>query len=224
MDDLIRVGIVDSDSEIRAGRKIILQSSNRISVILELGSSSEILEKFSDYLLDVLVVDQRLKGLTGVEVVERLTKIKTQNQIDTRLLLTAPFSSPRLTYEALDAGAADVITQDEGADALLEAVHALATRRRQYSLRALRAIVQQIGISVQPDAALDAHLGALQEQESRIVESVVSGSSVREVSDTESLPPYQVRKLIQATLRALGVATLEQLQLRYIRAGRLGAS
>jgi DNA-binding NarL/FixJ family response regulator len=224
LDELIRVGLVDSDTEIRAGRKIILQSSNRISVILELGSSVEILEKFADYLLDVLVVDQRLKGLSGAQVVERLTKIKTQNQIDTRLLLTAPFASPKLTYEALEAGAAAVVTQDEGAGALLEAVHSLATRRRQYSLRALRAIVQQVGIDVQSDPALDAHLASLPEQESRIVELVVSGASVREVSDTESLPPYQVRKLLQATLRTLGVATLEQLQLRYIRAGRLGAS
>lgn len=220
MEDLIRVGLVDSDDAIRLGRKLVLQSSNSVVVALESDSATDILQRFADYLIDVLVIDQRLRGSTGLEVLEQISKLKVEHSIETRLLLTAPFGSPRLDYEALSAGATAVVTQDQGADVLLETVQALATRRRQYSLRSLERLSQQLGIEKKPDPALNAYIEGLPGANKIIIEGVTAGESIRAVSELTGEPPYRVRKTVQAALSALGLATLEQLQLRVIRAQR----
>ena len=224
MDEIIRVGIVDSDDDIRVGRKIVLQSSPRVLVSLEVASSAEILERFTGYLLDVLVIDQRLKGMSGIDVIRRLSSLKVENAIATRLLLTAPFASERLEFDALTAGATAFVAQEQGAQALIEAVHSLATRRRQYSLRALERLAQRLGDAQTSDPALDAFLASLAESQRRIIEAVVSGTSIREVSEAENEPAYRIRKQVESALARFGLSTLEQLQIRFIRSGRLGSA
>lgn len=222
MEEIIRVGIVDSDDDIRAGRKIVLQSSPRVLVSLEVTSSAEILERFTGYLLDVLVIDQRLKGISGVEVIHKLSGLKVDNAIATRLLLTAPFASEQLEFDALNAGATAFVAQEQGAAVLIETVHALATRRRQYSLKALEGLAQRVGVEKNPDPSLDVFLSSLEMTHRRIIEAVVSGKSIREVSERENEPPYRIRKQVESALARFGLSTLEQLQIRFIRSGRLG--
>ena len=117
-----RVGLVDADSDIRAGRRMVLESSGRVNITLEVSTGAELLERFADYLLDVILIDQRLRGLSGVEVCQKLTALKLDQLIDTRILLTTPYGSPKFAYEALSAGATAVIAQDEGPRALLDMV------------------------------------------------------------------------------------------------------
>jgi DNA-binding NarL/FixJ family response regulator len=217
-----RVGLVDADSGIRAGRRMVLESSGRINITLEVSTGAELLDRFADYLLDVIIIDQRLRGLSGVEVCHKLTALKLEHSIDTRILLTTPYGSTRFAYEALSAGATAVIAQDEGPRALLEMAISLGAKRKQYKIDSLRTITSELSIPEKRDHILESHLAEFELRERSILQSMVSGVSVAQTAASFDVASYRVRKLAEATLRSLGLATLEQLQLRYLAAGLAG--
>ncbi len=219
MSNEYRVGLVDADDGIRAGRRMVLESSGRVNITLELSTANELLERFADYLLDVLIIDQRLRGLSGVEVCERISAIKFAEKIDTRVLLTAPYGSAHLELQALRAGATAVVSQDAGSTALVETVVSLGARKRHYSISEIRALFGGGVANAKRDHALESHLGEFELRERSILQSMVGGASVTEAAQAFDVASYRVRKLVQSTLTSLELVTLEQLQLRYLAAG-----
>lgn len=214
-----RVGLVDADDGIRAGRRMVLESTGRVNITLELSTANELLDRFADYLLDVLIIDQRLRGLSGVQVCEKISSIKLTENIDTRLLLTTPYSSDDLELQALRAGATAVVSQEAGSAALIDTVLSLGARKRHYSMASIRALGNGSLTKVKRDHALESLLAAIELRERSILQSVVSGASVTEAANAFEVASYRVRKLVQATLLSLELVTLEQLQLRYLTAG-----
>lgn len=201
---------------------MVLEASGRVQVILEMSTPQDILNAFSDYLIDVLVLDQRLRGLSGVEVAAKLSQIKHAENIDTRILLTTPFATPKLEYEALRCGAAAVVSQEDGPKVLVDTVLSLGAKRRQYSLQTLSDLASEANAPSRVDHVLESHLGSFEERERSILGAVVLGESISEVASRFDVASYRVRKLVEATLQALNFSTLEQLQLRFISAGLAG--
>jgi len=215
----IRVGIVNADADITAGRRLVLESTGRINLVLDEQKPENLLEKFENYLIDVLLVDQRLRGISGVELCERLTKIKIEQGVETRLLVTAAFGSPQLTYDALAAGANAVVTQDQGPKVLLETLFSLNSRKQQQNFQQLRELVLGLDIDFNQDPVVQVLLESFGELEKTLFAEVVSGVSIASVSSSHAVAGYRIRKLMQRSMDLLKVATLEQLQLRLIQSG-----
>jgi DNA-binding NarL/FixJ family response regulator len=215
----IRVGIVNADADITAGRRLVLESTGRINLVLDEQKPENLLEKFENYLIDVLLVDQRLRGISGVELCERLTKIKIEQGVETRLLVTAAFGSPQLTYDALAAGANAVVTQDQGPKALLETLFSLNSRKQQQNFQQLRELVLGLDIDFNQDPVVQVLLESFGELEKKLFAEVVSGVSIASVSSSHAVAGYRIRKLMQRSMDLLNIATLEQLQLRLIQSG-----
>ena len=219
MNNAIRVGIVNADADITAGRKLVLESTGRVSIVLDEQRPEDLLEKFENYLIDVLLVDQRLRGMSGVELCEKLTKIKIEQGVETRLLVTAAFGSPRLTYDALAAGANAVVTQDQGPKVLIETLYSLNARKQQQNFEALHDLVSNLDIETKEDPVVQVLLDSFDETEKQLFAEIVSGKSIASVSSNYDVAGYRVRKLMQRSMDLLKVATLEQLQLRLIQSG-----
>ena len=219
MTSAIRVGIVNADADITAGRRLVLESTGRINLVLDEQKPENLLEKFENYLFDVLLVDQRLRGISGVELCERLTKIKIEQGVETRLLVTAAFGSPQLTYDALAAGANAVVTQDQGPKALLETLFSLNSRKQQQNFQQLRELVLGLDIDFNQDPVVQVLLESFGELEKKLFAEVVSGVSIASVSSSHAVAGYRIRKLMQRSMDLLNIATLEQLQLRLIQSG-----
>lgn len=219
MTSAIRVGIVNADADITAGRRLVLESTGRITLVLDEQKPENLLEKFENYLIDVLLVDQRLRGISGVELCERLTKIKIEQGVETRLLVTAAFGSPQLTYDALAAGANAVVTQDQGPKALLETLFSLNSRKQQQNFQQLRELVLGLDIDFNQDPVVQVLLESFGELEKKLFAEVVSGVSIASVSSSHAVAGYRIRKLMQRSMDLLNIATLEQLQLRLIQSG-----
>ncbi len=219
MSNAIRVGIVSADPDITAGRRLVLESTERINIVLDEQRPEPLLEKFENYLIDVLLVDQRLRGISGVQLCEKLTKIKLEEGVETRLLVTAAFGSPRLTFDALMAGANAVVTQDQGPKALIETLYSLNARKQQQDYQQLRELVYDLDVPMKADPVVQVLLESFDELERRLFTEIVDGRPIASVASEHEVAGYRVRKLIQRSLDALRVATLEQLQLRLILSG-----
>ena len=215
----IRVGIVDADASIRAGRRMVLDAALDISVVFEEDDVARVMEKFDDYLIDVLLVEQRLRGVTGVELTQALTKIKIASGNATRILLTTVFSSPELCLSAFAAGASALVEQSEGPQHLLDQIRLLNSARPAHSSAELQSMWQAAGGVVREDLALELFLERLPANEIKGLQMLVSGAPGAAIAKELDLAIYRVRKNLERALSALGLATLEQLQIRFISAG-----
>jgi DNA-binding NarL/FixJ family response regulator len=216
MSSQIRVGLVDGDLEMRAGRRLMLDATRETTVVFEENSVNTVLEKFDDYLIDVLVVDQRLRSMSGTDLIAALTRIKLKTGNLTKLLLTAPYGSKKLTIAALQAGASAVITQDEPSKSLIERIKRLHAGESQFSLEYMRDALIELNIATRPDHVFEAFLESLLPDTREILQLVIHGETIQSIAKTKDIAAYRARKVVETALEQLQICTLEQLQLRYL--------
>ena len=69
---MLRVALVDGDIAIRAGRRLMIDSQPNLLLVFEESQAQIALEKIPNLLVDVIVIDHRLKGFDGIELARRL--------------------------------------------------------------------------------------------------------------------------------------------------------
>ena len=133
--------IVDDDPSVRHALWITFRDYYKVTVA---DSGSTAIDLFSEAPTDVAVLDIRMPGLTGLEVLKRLKEIDPGVEV---ILLTA-YESVDSVREALRLGACDYMTKPFRVEVLREAV-ANAMERREVSRKT---------------AAYDKKLAALQQE------------------------------------------------------------
>ena len=140
MASTIRIGLLDTDSDVRFGRKLVLSSEPEFEVVFDSDGSQDDLEAIEQSLIDVLVVDQRLFSGAGVSFYSSLRNLVGPKQAPPAVL-TASFAQPDLLLDALQGGMFDVVSVDQGAQGLVAAVSKATTGVTAYSLSAIWELV-----------------------------------------------------------------------------------
>jgi DNA-binding NarL/FixJ family response regulator len=136
MASTIRIGLLDTDSDVRFGRKLVLASEPEFEVVFDSDGSQDDLEAIEQSLIDVVVVDQRLFSGAGVSFYSSLRNLVGPKQAPPAIL-TASFAQPDLLINALQEGIFDVVSVDQGAQGLVAAVSKATTGLNAYSLSAI---------------------------------------------------------------------------------------
>ena len=136
MASTIRIGLLDTDSDVRFGRKLVLSSEPEFEVVFDSDGSQDDLESIEQSLIDVLVIDQRLFSGAGVSFYSSLRNLVGPKQAPPAVL-TASFAQPDLLLDALQGGMFDVVSVDQGAQGLVAAVSKATTGLNAYSLSAI---------------------------------------------------------------------------------------
>ncbi len=215
----IRIGLVDGDESIREGRKLILNVPGKSVVVFEAERASEALELVELHLVDLLLVDQRIQGMTGVELCRQVSELKREGITSAHVIMTAPFANNKLRLEALRAGAQELVTLDQGREDLLRTIQKLVSGEVCLDLKAIGQLLGDF------ESSFDKHLVTALEgyppKELGFIRSVVQGRAIAQVAADEDVAAYRVRKPVESLIARLGLTTLEQLQLRFIEAGLL---
>jgi DNA-binding NarL/FixJ family response regulator len=140
MASTIRIGLLDTDSDVRFGRKLVLSSEPEFEVVFDSDGSQDDLEAIEQSLIDVLVIDQRLFSGAGVSFYSSLRNLVGPKQAPPAVL-TASFAQPDLLLDALQGGMFDVVSVDQGAQGLVAAVSKATTGVTAYSLSAIWELV-----------------------------------------------------------------------------------
>jgi CheY-like chemotaxis protein len=114
MASTIRIGLLDTDSDVRFGRKLVLSSQANFEVVFDSDGSAEDIEAIEQSLIDVLVLDQRLTCGSGVSFYSSLRNLTGVKQAPSAILTTS-FEQPELLLDALHEGILDVVTVEQGA-------------------------------------------------------------------------------------------------------------
>ncbi len=120
---LFRVAILDGDPLIIAGKRLLIDSQPDLLIVYEQASALKAIEELPELLIDVILIDQRLRGLDGVATATALAKayIDSDQKVPA-MILSAPYASVELEQNAVAAGISAVVTVESEPAFLLEAI------------------------------------------------------------------------------------------------------
>ncbi len=208
----LRVGLIDGDDDIRFGRRQIIDSQADLKVVLEDSSVEGSYERVPDALIDVLVIDHRLRGGDGIALATKLiSKYLADDSKIPAIVMTGSYFSEELKLASMRAGASDLVTQDQLPESLLRAIRTSATRQDQPNYAKLREFLDLMNHPkvVSPEFML--RLGDLTEKEKWVLDLFADGTPQDEVAAILEAPKYRVRQILESAQRKCGFATLTQL-------------
>lgn len=117
----IRILLVDDHIAVRMGLITALNDAPDMEVVADVEDGAEAIEVFRRLQPDVVVLDLRMQGMTGVETVRRLR----EEFPDAHVLIYSNFARGEEVYQAVKAGAAGIVVKEMSLDRLLEAIRAV---------------------------------------------------------------------------------------------------
>ena len=114
----IRILIVDDHPVVRAGLTSMLGTQAELEVVGSASSGEEALSKLQQAAPDVLLLDLRMHGMSGVETLIAMKRVAH----DTRVIILTSFETDEDIYRAVQAGAQGYLRKDTSLREMVEAI------------------------------------------------------------------------------------------------------
>ena len=176
---MIRIFLVDDQSLVRAGLKLVIDSQSDMAVVGEAGDGREALEALAVTTADVVLMDVRMPKLDGVEATARL--IERDGDAAPRVVVLTTFDLDEYVFSALRAGASGFMLKDAEPEELLAAIRAVATGDAVVAPSATRRLLEQVADRLPGPANADPRLETITERERAVLLAVARGASNAEI-------------------------------------------
>ena len=118
-DARLRVALVDDHQPFRERLRALLERDPGIEIVSEASSGQELLDAAGSAEIDVVCMDIRLPGMSGIETTRRLLAVKP----GIRVIGLSAYAEPHYVEAMLGAGAVGHFTKGDAGEALLHAIH-----------------------------------------------------------------------------------------------------
>ena len=134
----IRVLVVDDQSMVRAGFRLLLADEPDMEVVAEASNGLEAVAQAARFHPDVILMDIRMPELDGLEATRRILAADSA----ARVLVLTTFNLDEYVYEALLAGASGFVLKDDPPEQLIAAVRIIAGGEALLSSGVTRRVIQ----------------------------------------------------------------------------------
>ncbi len=215
----VAVVLVDDEPLIRSALAETLSAAEGLELVGEAASGEEAIELVVDLRPDVVLVDIKLPGISGVEVIEKLGLLAPVSRV---LVLTR--SEENRVVEAIVAGASGYILKSAAPEAILAAVRATAEGESVLSPQIAGKLLERIReleIPVTDAKAIDAASirAALTERELEIFQLLAGGESNQRIAKRLNLSTHTVSNHIKSILAKLHLDNRIQAAAQAVRSG-----
>jgi len=121
---VITVVVVDDQALVRAGFRVLVDSSPDFTVVGVAADGQEAVRVVGETSPDVVLMDIRMPEMDGIEATRQI--IAAGGDAPTRVLILTTFELDEYVYEALKAGASGFLLKDTPPEDLLEAITVIA--------------------------------------------------------------------------------------------------
>jgi DNA-binding NarL/FixJ family response regulator len=196
---LIRVLLVDDQSLVRAGFRMILNAEPDLEVVGEAGGGLGAVSNAEALTPDVILMDVRMPDLDGIEATRRIVR----DEQSPRVLVLTTFDLDEYVYEALRAGASGFLLKDAPEDQLLAAIRVVASGGSLFAPSVTRRLIQRFAEDRAPAPRESASLGELTERERDVLKLIARGLSNGEIAETLVVSEHTTKTHVSSILRKL---------------------
>jgi two-component system, NarL family, response regulator DevR len=195
-----RILLVDDHEVVRLGLKALLEHNPQFEVIGEAGTAKEAIEQVSRLRPDIVLMDIRLPGASGIEACEEITR----NFTDTRVMMLTSYADDEMLFSAIRAGASGYVLKQIGGDELIRALEAVGRGEALLDPAVTQRVFQEVRRAVKEEEA--SAFANLSQQEKHVLVLVSEGKTNREIAKALFLGEGTVRNYVSSILSKLGVS------------------
>jgi DNA-binding NarL/FixJ family response regulator len=165
-----RVVIVEDDQEIRESFSLIVNSSQRFTVVGAYGNCEDAISSLNRDKPEIVLMDIELPGMNGI----RGTQIIRDKSSSSEIIMVTVYEDSDLVFEALKAGASGYITKSANYTELLSALEEIVRGGAPMSSRIARMVIDNYHIN--PNSPLT-------KRETTILQLISEGKTYTQISE-----------------------------------------
>jgi DNA-binding NarL/FixJ family response regulator len=213
---MINVMLVDDQNLVRKGVRSLLELSEEIEVIAEASDGAEAIRMIPEVHPDVVLLDMRMPGLSGLDVLRELSKAGT---LPPTIILTT-FDDDELVLAGIQSGARGYLLKDVALADLVSAIKTVAEGGSivkpavtQRLLKGLANLQNDFSSLDQPDP--------LTERETEILRLMAGGYSNKEIANSLGVAEGTVKNHVSNILSKMGVRDRTRAVLKAFELGQI---
>jgi two-component system response regulator DevR len=197
----VRVLLCDDHELVRRGLRALLESDLTVEVVGEAGSADEAIAIAATTSPDVVVMDVRMPGRSGIEACR---DIRADRQ-ETKVLILTSFADDEALFSAIMAGASGYVLKQIRGNDLLQAIHRVANGESLLDPSLTGRVLARIRGDVLSGGE-DAGVEHLTPQERRIIGLVAEGMTNRQIGQRVHLAEKTVKNYVSNILMKLDLS------------------
>lgn len=196
----LRIMLVDDHEVVRLGLKSLLERHAGFTVVAEAAAVQEAVEKAELYRPDIILMDIRLMGGSGIEATEQITA----KLPETRVIMLTSYAEDELLFSAIRAGAVGYVLKQIDSKDLIRAIEAAAAGEATLDPSLTQRVFNEVRRSIQNEERTA--FSDLTAQEMQVLALIAEGRTNREIAEALFLSEGTVRNYVSSVLSKLGVS------------------
>ena len=213
---MINVMLVDDQNLVRKGVRSLLELADEIEVIAEASDGAEAIRMIPEVGPDVVLLDMRMPGLSGLDVLRELS----QNDTLPPTIILTTFDDDELVLAGIQYGARGYLLKDIALAELVSAIKTVAEGGSivkpavtQRLLKGLENLQNDFSSLDQPDPLTD--------RETEILRLMAGGYSNKEIANSLNVAEGTVKNHVSNILSKMGVRDRTRAVLKAFELGQI---
>jgi two-component system, NarL family, response regulator DevR len=200
----LRILLVDDHEVVRIGVRALIDRHPEMEVVAEAGTVREAIDLAEQLAPDVIVLDIRLPGGSGLEACRQIKA----RQPETRVIILTSFPDDEVLFDAIAAGADGYVLKQIGSDDLIHALECVGQGQNLLDPSLTDRLFAKVREARRQERA---HAFAeLTAQELQILALIAEGQTNREIGSQIQLSEKTVRNYVSIILAKLNLTSRAQ--------------
>lgn len=209
---MISVLLVDDHPVVVEGLRKVLATAGDLSIAGEAHDAAGAIEQARALRPDVILLDLRMPGATGIQAVRRLRETESRSAV---IILTS-YGDQAYVRQALEAGADGYLLKSTPPEQLITAIRSAARGRRQLSPELLDSVLGDLAGLAREQTKRDADLS---NEDREILKKAAEGATNREIGNALGRSEIAIKKRLQVIFAKLGAVDRAHAVAEAIRRG-----